>query len=483
MSKIVVIGIDGLDPFLLRKWEKTLPNIHKLCDDNSNLACRQTGIAIESTFPPDSICAWTSIFTGQGPAEHGLIESIDYLSNKKSVTDEDRSIYFKGKTFWDIAGNKGGNVCVINPFIAYPAWEVNGMMVSGPVFEGGNITAYPESLLAKYDFPPLGGIVEFPQKKELNGFINRSKNMTEQLADVSLKIYKDYNPDLFFVTFLTLDRIKHFLWRFTDKEDIFYPGRNAFEDTIKDFYLIFDNIIGKFIDSLSNDASLLIISDHGHRRRCTNLLNLNEILRENGYLATYDRGAKGILNKLIEKAKVFMIATMAQYGFEDWIYKVAKLIPNRKALKKSTYLINKETSSVTLSNLCGANPYGGFDINANTKEEYEKLRDNIINELMKLNETFGKDIIKWVKKREQVYSGMHEKSLPDILFELDEEYGVGMNLFTPPITTNYTHKKISGGHKKEAVLLLYSNNDKVKNIRPPTSVVGLKDYILKIIAE
>jgi len=77
---------------------------------------------------------------------------------------------------------------------------------------------------------------------------------------------------------------------------------------------------------------------------------LNEILREKGYLATYERGAKGVLNKLIEKAKVFMIAAMTRYGFEDWIYKVAKLIPNRKALKKSTYLINRESSSVTLSN-------------------------------------------------------------------------------------------------------------------------------------
>lgn len=476
MSKIVVIGIDGLDPFLLKKWEETLPNIHKLCANNSN-------IAIESTFPPDSICAWTSIFTGQSPAEHGLMESIDYLSDKKSVTDEDRSVYFKGKTFWDIVSNKGGNVCVINPFIAYPAWKVNGVMVSGPVFEGGDISAYPESLLAKYDFPSLGGIVDFPGKKELNKFLNRSKNITEQLADVSLKIYKDYNPDLFFVTFLTLDRIKHFVWRFTDKEDIFYPGRNDFENTIKDFYSIFDNIIGKFINSLSEDASLLVISDHGHRRRCTKLLNLNEILRKKGYLAAYERGVKGVLNKLIEKLKVFMISAMTQYGFDDWIYKVAKLIPNRKALKKSTYLINKESSSVTLSNLCGANPYGGFDIKADTKDEYERLRDNIINELMNLNKTFGKDIIKWVKKREDVYRGKNEKRLPDILFELDDEYGVGMNLFTPPVTTNYTHKKISGGHKKEAVLLLYSNNDKVKNMRPPASIIDIADYILKVIAD
>ena len=474
MSKIVVIGIDGLDPFLLRKWTGILPNFRNLYNDVSE-------ITIESTFPPDSICAWASIYTGENPAEHGFIESIDYVSVKKSEKREDRAIYFEGRTFWDIAGNKGKSVCVINPFIAYPAWKVNGVMISGPVFEGGNISAYPEGILTEYNFPPLGGVVEFPDKKELNEFLNHTRDKTEQLADVSLKVYKDYKPDLFFVTFLTLDRIKHFFWRFTDEEDTCYPGENLFKGVIKDFYKIFDRIIGQFMNSLPEDTTLLVISDHGHRRRCTKLLNLNDVLREKGYIATYDRELKGILNKLIEKTKVFTIATMSQCGLQDWIYKIAKFIPNRKALKKSTYLIDRKNSVVAVSNLFTANSYGGIDIKTTTNEEYEKLRDNVINELMNLNKTFGKNIIKWAKKREELYRGKYEKRLPDILFELDEEYGVGMNLFTLPITPSYTHKKISGGHKSEAVLLVYSNNEHVKNMKRPASIINIADYILKII--
>ncbi len=475
MSKIVIIGIDGLDPFLLNKWKEMLPNFRNLYNDTSE-------IVIESTFPPDSICAWTSIYTGENPAEHGLIESIDYLSGKKSENNEDRSAYFKGSTFWDIVSKNGKSVCVINPFIAYPAWKVNGVMVSGPTFEGGNISAYPDSILTKYSFPPLGGMVDFPKKKELNEFLNRSKVITEQLADVSLKIYKDYSPDLFFLTFLTLDRIKHFLWRFTDKKDIYYPGETSFQDVIKDFYLIFDKILGRFRDSLAEDTSLLIISDHGHRRRCSKCLNLNEILRTKGYLVTSGSGIKGLLKKIIEKTKVFTITVMSKYGLQDWIYKIAKLVPNRKSLKKSTYLIDRESSSVTLSNLCGTNPHGGIDIKAKNRDEYEKFRESIINEIMNLNETFGENIVKWAKKREQMYRGKYEERLPDILFELEGEYGVGMDLFTEPITPNYLHKKISGGHKREAVLMLYSDNDNIKNMKRPISIIGIKDYVLKIIA-
>ena len=474
MSKILIIGIDGLDPFLLSKWKDKLPSFRNLFNGNH-------GIRMESTTPPDSICAWASIFTGDNPAEHGLIESIDYLAPKKPEKNSDRTAVLRGRTFWDIVSNKGKKVCVINPFIAYPVWKVNGTMVSGPVFEGGKISAYPENIIDRYKFPPLGGIVDFPDKKDLGGFLNRTKDVTEQLADVSLKMYKDLNPDLFFLTFLTLDRIKHFFWRYIDKEDIYYPGKNPFEYSIKDFYIVFDKIIGNFMKSINKDTSLLIISDHGHRRRCVKNLNLNEILRKKGYISIGGHGVRGAINKIIEKAKVFALSMLSKYDREDWIYKIAKIIPHRKALKKSTYMIDKESSSITLSNLCGANPFGGINVSAKAAIEYEKLREKVINDLMDLNISLGKNIVKWAKKREQIYTGKHENRLPDILFELNEEYGVGMNFYTKPVTPNYTHKKVSGGHQKEAVLLVYSDSDNVKKIKRPLSVIGLRDYILEII--
>lgn len=190
MSKIALIGIDGLDPYLLNKWRDSLPNISELYNDIND-------IILESTFPPDSICAWASIYTGENPAEHGLVESIDYLSGKKLNKDK-RSTYFQGKTFWDIAGKRGKSVCIINPFLAYPAWQVNGIMVSGPVFEGGETQVYPDNILHDYDFPPLGGMVDFPEEKALGDFISQARDLTERLADVSLKIYEDHNSDLFF---------------------------------------------------------------------------------------------------------------------------------------------------------------------------------------------------------------------------------------------------------------------------------------------
>ncbi len=474
MPKVVVIGIDGMDPLLIEKWIDELPNFRALLGKGSSMK-------MESTTPPDSICAWTTIYTGENPAEHGLIESIDYLSSKKAEQNMDRSASFRGRTFWDIAGREGKKVCVINPFLAYPAWEVNGVMVSGPVFEGGDTSTYPESIIKDYTIPALGGIVDFPDENELGDFLTNTKESTQKLSEVSLQMYKDNQPDLFFLTFLTLDRVQHFLWRYTDEEDCFYPGDNQHKDSIKDFYIVFDEIVGDFRKSLVDDTVLMVISDHGHGRRCTKNLNLNEILRKKGYLETTGKGTEALFKKLVEKAKVFVLSTMSKYGMQEWIYKVARFVPNRKALKKSTYLIDKSTSPVTLANLCGANPHGGIDIKGDTEEEYERLRDEIIRELMNLNNTLGIKVVLWAKKREEIYTGENEGNLPDVMFELDGDYGVGMDLYIKPVTPNYTHKKVSGGHRLEGVLLVNSDGEDEESLGRPDTVTGLNEYILKIL--
>ncbi|GAB4534014.1 MAG: hypothetical protein Fur0020_00260 [Thermodesulfovibrionia bacterium] len=464
-ARIVIIGIDGFDPFVIDSLRGCLPHLSPLYNDVSE-------IITESTFPPDSICAWASIFTGENPAEHGLVESIDYLSGKKS-DDRGKASYLKGRTFWDIVGRMGKRVCIINPFIAYPAWEVNGIMVSGPVFEGGETGAYPEWVLKKYRFPPLGGMVDFPKKDELRVFIDRTMRLTDEIGEVGLKIYKDEKPDLFFLTFLTLDRIKHFLWRYTDERDRDYPGENDFKDVIRRFYVLFDRIIGNFIEDLYEDTVMLIISDHGHRRRCTKSLNLNEILRRHGYIKT-----SGGIRGMIERMKVLTLRTLSHYDMEDWIYRIAKMIPNRKALKKSTYLIDETQSTVSLSNLCGANPYGGIDVN--DRERYEEVRNEIMEIINNINIEHG-NIIKWVKRREEVYRGRNEDKLPDILFELNEDYGVGRDFYTKPITDNYTHKKISGGHKREAVFMVHGSDRGQNVIKRPSNIMEIRDYILKIL--
>ena len=161
---LIILGIDALD------WGWVDSHRHQL----PNLAGWPVVSPLQSIFPPDSIPAWTTIFTGRGPADHGYLDSIDYLDEAPDTAATTAASALPHNTFWDEASRQGLKVCVVNPFLAYPAWEVNGVMIAGPVFVDGSasITGIDEGELPP--LPQLGGIVTFPTRKTVGPFVEQT---------------------------------------------------------------------------------------------------------------------------------------------------------------------------------------------------------------------------------------------------------------------------------------------------------------------
>ncbi len=134
------------------------------------------------------------------------------------------------------------------------------------------------------------------------------------------------------------------------------------------------------------------------------------------------------------------------------MFAITRYIPNRKALKKSTFITNNTTSLASTSVFAGTNPYGGITIHReNMKQtgmDYEAFRLEVIRLLQDFkDERTGKRPFVWLKCREDVDHGPFLDIYPDILFELEESYGVNWALHTKITRVNTTHKKISGGHR------------------------------------
>jgi predicted AlkP superfamily phosphohydrolase/phosphomutase len=466
MGRVIVIGIDGMDYSLTKEFLPFLPNF-------SELSRRGSLKGLASVFPADSIPSWITIYTGLAPETHGVIRSIDYLNKnykKLNVNTEP----FQGRTFWDEAGNRGKKVCIINPFMAYPVWPVKGVMVSGPVFMTGEAQCYPEEVGFKYGLPEvLGGIVDFPTKKTLQDFINKTFLDTNSLAGYALNLFKLEEWDLFFVTFLTLDRIQHFLWRFCDRNDPTYPGPGAYENVIKEAYIVFDKILGRFLASIGKDDQLIIISDHGHGMRCTRHLNLNEFLRQKGYLRSSARGIT-YFNKdyWVQKAKQLVLQGLFTMRQEDLTYRIARFVPNRKELKKSEFIINDSDSIARLSDFAGSGHYGGIDVSNEIRGsgEHFTVLNKIICDLEALNAEHKGSLFKWIKMSDTEPG--KKNPYPDVIFELYPPYGVNWDVFTPLITRNPFHRKISGGHNSTGVL--FSNGllpEKGHHVRDIKSMV------------
>lgn len=477
MKKTIILGIDGMDFDLFNKWKEELPNLRSI----SNI-----GYAgyLESVYPADSISAWTTIFTGKDPSEHGLLYTINYLDNNKKL-DIDADI-LRGNTFWDYASKSGKRVCIVNPFLAYPPWEVNGNFVSGPVFISGQVDAYPKELLNKYDVPEMGGIVDFPTKKELRSFIDRTTINTNKLAEYGYSLFKLENWDIFFITFLTLDRIKHFLWRYQDIDDPTYPGKTEFGESVKDFYKLFDSIVGKFINLAGADGNIVVISDHGHQRRCYRLFNLNEYLRRNNYLIADIPKIKYFSPKYwIERLKSNALSMISRYDLEDYAARIVKYIPKKSSLKKSTYITNFKTSyAYTDVEFSGKNPSVGVRLNKDRITEsnfdLEQHREKLIKELSNIRDPrTNENISLWVKKREEVYSGKFIDRYPDILIQFNPNYGVDFELFGELFVNSTTHKKISGGHTKNGVFFFSGDKQYQENI--PQNLTQIFPFIIKLV--
>ena len=128
IKKVMVIGIDGgtfavILP-LIKKGK--LPNFAKLINNGAWGDLR-------SSVPPVTPPAWVSFMTGQCPGKHGIY---NFTSHTFDLTREfDRNLVtsksIKAQTLWHILGDQGNKMLLVNIPITYPAFQINGIMISG----------------------------------------------------------------------------------------------------------------------------------------------------------------------------------------------------------------------------------------------------------------------------------------------------------------------------------------------------------------
>ena len=452
----IVIGIDGL--------EKTI--IDRYIDDLSGFkALKEYGVlkAIPTVFPADSVPAWLTIFTGLNPAEHGVIRGKDYVESVEEY-EKKHTISLAGKTFWDELCLKGKRCLVLNPFLAYPAWNINGTFISGPAFVDGNVTEYGD---AKTTRPQVyGGYSAVGTVADLKKDMDSAFQDTIDLWNDFKEMYNNEGGryDFAFVTFTTLDRIQHYTWRYFDVNDPLYMKDDYLSDFIPKTLRFFDNCISEIIKRLGPEDNLIVISDHGFRQRPYHLINLNEVFRQKGLLIV-NRSAKRPTAILKQKMKTFVVKTLSDLHLLDVVVPRIKKVKAINKYKKSDFLIDKDESVVYVDQLfSGKKPYVGLLFGNKIKKlsecEQRKYYDQVVSCIKESN--IPQPI--WIKYGRDLYRGEFELNIPDICLELPGEYGVEFDLFGKQMTTSSTHYKLSGGHYGNSTFGFYNANGIKKEI-------------------
>lgn len=468
MAKVVMIGIDGLDADLLRVYGPSLPHLRRLMLESPFLE-------LTSSFPPETLPAWASLYTGLHPGNHGMMKGKDVL---------------KEETFWEQASRAGKRVCVINPQLLYPAQstnaanEVNGVILTVPPLrhKGREPQREPEHVALTQPFPTVPSPLLRPSARHLTAWCKALRMLTLEQAERGLELFQHERWDMFYQQFDTLEQIQHALWRYCDPGDVAYPGRNRHASGILDFYRLFDTIIGHFRALLEADDVLLVVSAHGHGRRCAFRLNLNEWLRQQELLVAQPR-ARRLLHRRY-------IVGWTKYHTQEVLahWPGVHSVSSRQRGHYSTHLIDEANTIARVVSLADGSPYGGIILNRDCIERegrnYEAMRSLIVQRLRQLR-VKGRPVVYWIDVRENVCRGKYSEYYPDICFELQNEFAISTAVHVPLVTNEQARSQslMSGEHRMHGVCLLGHKSHALnlrESIKEP-SVMDIAPTVLQLL--
>lgn len=464
-TKVLVIGLDGATPDLVDQWvaENKLPFLKQVM---------QKGVygKLKSTYPPISPAAWTTFATGYNPGKHGTYDFRDYDPRRYSCFADTivDSNAFAGKSVWDLVGASGQKVGVITVPVTYPAWKVNGFMISGyPTPDAAKSFAYPPEMGER--IPPLTEDSSFFKSASHSEVLKELNRISHLRTDVSIAELKKDDYGLFIMVIGATDRAHHDWWKFIDHDHPAYDAKEAalYGSYILEVYQAADACIGKFLEAIDNETTVIVMSDHGGMAHPKYYLNFNywlrtlDLLKPSASANKSQSGLKGAFKKFY-RGKIRRL---------PYLEKVYRRLPQR--LKKMATNLD----SSTMMNLDAIDwkhtrayrfpmypPVEGIMINVAGRqpegcvqpgEEYEALRTRILDGIRGLREPgTGEPLVLEAYRREELYHGERLETAPDIIIVTKDSYkgGTGIDALVSDVPLEVL-SKLSGVHRMDGIIL------------------------------
>jgi predicted AlkP superfamily phosphohydrolase/phosphomutase len=283
MSRVLVIGLDGLSPDLVESWLPELPNI---------TALRERGIygRLESIIQPVTPAAWTAMISGHNPGHFGFTD----FTRRQGKSPTDFRLVHSGMvrlpTLATLLPQAGRRALMIGVPVSYPPLEIaQGVCVScfmAPSLKAGVTfpSALQAELLAQTSSPYLldVSLAQTPQI-ERGELARRLKELDRQRFDIARYLMQSRPWDLLFLVCMGSDRVGHYFMRFQDPLHGRYDADARYRDVIREHYRYCDTRLGELVADAGPETVVMVVSDHG-LQRLDGKVNLNDWLVAHGYL-------------------------------------------------------------------------------------------------------------------------------------------------------------------------------------------------------
>ena len=447
LKPILVLALDGATFDVIRPLVEVgdLPNLG---------AWMKSGLAsaLPSTTPPVTFPAWSSFMTGREPSEHGVFDFTqktpgNYRLRFVNATDRQAPSIFRR------VSEAGGSVLVLGMPATHPPEAVNGLLVCGfdaPVSTGTDERSASDPALYRAIAEKAGPWMrpELNESSRADDFHERA--VTTLLARVDRK--RDFAleaiaqmkargggemPALTMIVFSESDTAGHHYFRDHDPESPRHdpeasPSRRS---ALADVYRRLDAACGALREAAGPDVPCVVLSDHGMGTASDKIVHLNRYLAEKGLLTRreglgrfVDRSAR----RVRDLALALLPAAIAQLLFRRARAAAAEL--------ESRARFGGLDWSRTLAFSEEANTHPGIWINLAGREaegcvapqDYEAVRDRVIEALREWQLPNGRPVIARALRREEIHHGPFADRAPDILLELALDGRHGLSLVPTP---------------------------------------------------
>lgn len=464
-TKVLVIGLDGATPELIDRWvaEEKLPHLKRII---------QNGVygKLRSVYPPISPAAWTTFATGYNPGKHGTYDFRNYDTRRYSCFADTivDSNAFAGKSIWDLVGAADQKVGVVTVPVTYPAWKVNGFMISGyPTPDTGKSYTYPPEL--GKTIPPLVGDAAFFKSATHHVLLKEMDRLMHLTTDVSIEQMQKDDYGLFIMVVGATDRAHHDWWKYIDPAHPAYTAEDAalYGDLILQVYQSADACVGKFLDAIDENTNVLVMSDHGGGAHPKYYFNTNYVLRTLNLLKSNQKASQKKSGLKIA-FKEFYRTKIRRFPYLEKVYRSLPLRLKKVATNfDSQTMMNldvidwKHTKAYrfpmyppvegVMINVIGRQPQGCVS----PGEEYEAIRTRILEEVRNLRDPkTGELIVLEAYRREDIYSGERLETAPDLILVTQDCYKGGTDIDSPVSDVPLdVLTKLSGVHRMDGILL------------------------------
>jgi predicted AlkP superfamily phosphohydrolase/phosphomutase len=397
--------------------------------------------------------------TGLNPGNHGVY----YFLRRKENSYEfefTNSLSGDGKTLWKISAENGKRCITINVPMTYPPEKIDSVFISGMDAPGVSTAfTHPPGIYSELKREIGEYTIESDSTK-----LFRSSKYTKALQDLAKTVdnrhkavkylMKKYPWDLFTVVFTATDRVQHHFWRFMDKAHLLYNENESddLKNAILRIYQKMDVIIGDIRDSIDQDTTLVVMSDHGAGPSSNRTVLINNWLHELGLLHYKEEDRSNPLRLLYFKVKSdflwrfhSVLKRTLPRETKDFFRRYFPSVSNKiRTFGQSsaidwtrTKAYSTETTPSIRINVKGRYPSGIVE----PGQEYEELRDHVTGELQNLRDPENQDtVVEQIYRREEVYHGKYLDEAPDIIFRWRKN--------------GYTHRFSRSAPGKEAIQIL-----------------------------